>query len=222
MFRGDAAHTGVYAGAAPRQFHRVKWTFATGARIVSSPVYANGAIYIGGDDGNVYAVDAADGRQRWKRRTGGPVASTPAIAGDTLYVASYDGKLHALDARTGARRWTFATTGERRFEAKGLHGFLPKNQTIADPFDVYLSSPVVAGGNVYFGSGDGNVYAVAAASGKLQWKFATGDVVHASPAYATATSTRWMRKRAARSGAFTAAKIRRSTTRSVSSRRRPS
>jgi outer membrane protein assembly factor BamB len=35
---------------------------------------------------------------------------------------------------------------------------------------------------VYFGSGDGNVYALDASSGVLQWKFATQDVVHASPA----------------------------------------
>ena len=184
MFRGDAAHTGVYAGPAPQRFHRVRWTFPTGGRIVSSPVYRDGTVYVGADDGNVYAIDAADGRQRWKRRTGGPVPSTPAVAGDTVYVASYDGKLHALDARTGATRWKFATGGERRFEAKGLHGFLPRNQTFADPFDVYLSSPVVAEGRVYFGSGDGNLYALDASSGRLAWTFATRDVVHASPAYA--------------------------------------
>ena len=35
---------------------------------------------------------------------------------------------------------------------------------------------------VYFGSGDGNVYALDAATGALRWKFHTGDVVHASPA----------------------------------------
>ena len=131
VFRADAAHAGVYAGSAPRQFHRVKWTFSTGGRVVSSPVYRAGTIYVGSDDGYVYAIGASDGRQRWKHRTGGPVASTPAIANDTLYVASYDGKLYALDAKTGATRWTFATGGERRFEAKGLHGFLPRNQTIA-------------------------------------------------------------------------------------------
>ena len=183
MFRGDAAHTGVYASAAPRAFHRVKWVFPTGARIVSSPVDRDGTIYFGGDDGNVYAVNAADGGQRWKHKTRGPVASTPAIDGDTLYVASYDGNVYALDARSGATRWKFATAGERRFEAKGLHGFLPANQTIADAFDVYLSSPVVAEGIVYVGSGDGNVYAIDASSGRLAWRFATGDVVHASPAY---------------------------------------
>jgi eukaryotic-like serine/threonine-protein kinase len=184
MFRGNLAHTGVYAGPAPRAFHRIKWKFPTGDRVVSSPVWSDGAIYFGGDDGNIYAVDAESGRQLWKHRTGGPAPSTPAVADGVVYAASYDGKLYALDAGSGSVRWKFATGGERRFEAKGIHGMQPKNQTIADPFDVFLSSPVVAQGAVYFGSGDGNLYAVDVASGELRWKFSTGDVVHASPAYA--------------------------------------
>jgi eukaryotic-like serine/threonine-protein kinase len=184
MFRGDATHAGAYAGEAPRPLHRVKWKFPTGDRIVSSPVFQDGVIYFGGDDGNIYAVDAADGRELWKRKTGGPVPASPAIVGDMLYVGSYDGKFYALDRRTGVPRWKFRTEGERRFEAKGLHGMQPKSQTIADPFDVFLSSPVVAAGVVYFGSGDGHLYALDAATGDLRWKFTTGDVVHASPAYA--------------------------------------
>ncbi len=56
-----------------------------------------------------------------------------------------------------------------------------------DPFDCYLSSPVVWKGAVYFGSGDGNIYSLNAASGVLNWKFKTGDVVHASPAIADGT-----------------------------------
>jgi outer membrane protein assembly factor BamB len=86
--------------------------------------------------------------------------------------------------RAPAQRWKFSTEGEQRFEAKGLHGNQPKTQTMADVFDIFLSSPVVARGTVYFGSGDGNVYALDAVSGALKWKFQTGDVVHASPAYA--------------------------------------
>ncbi len=183
MFRGDAAHAGFYRGDGPRVFQRVKWKFPTGDRIISSPVHQDGVIYFGGDDGNVYAVNAADGRQLWKRKTGGPVPSTPAIAGNVVYAVSYDGKLYALDTRTGAMQWKFATEGERRFEARGLHGMQPKQQTVADPFDVFLSSPVVGGGSVYFGSGDGHVYSLDGASGALNWKFRTGNVVHASPAY---------------------------------------
>jgi eukaryotic-like serine/threonine-protein kinase len=184
MFRGNPAHTGVYSGPAPRQFHRIKWKFPTGDRIVSSPVWNDGAIYFGGDDGNIYAVAAETGRQIWKQSTGGPAPCTPAVVDGTVYAVSYDGKLYALDTRSGGVRWKFATGGERRFEAKGLNGLQPRSQTIADPFDVFLSSPVVAQGAVYFGSGDGHVYAVDAASGELRWKFQTGDVVHASPAFA--------------------------------------
>jgi outer membrane protein assembly factor BamB len=45
-----------------------------------------------------------------------------------------------------------------------------------------VSSPVVVGEAVYFGSSDGSLYAVGRADGSLRWKFTTGNVVHASPA----------------------------------------
>ncbi|HUE02346.1 MAG TPA: PQQ-binding-like beta-propeller repeat protein [Bryobacteraceae bacterium] len=183
MFRGNPAHTGVFPGEGPRQFHGVKWKFVTGDRVVSSPVWHDGTLYFGGDDGNVYAVDAASGKQNWKYLTNGPVPATPAVAAGLVYFPSYDGRFYAVDAKTGMLKWKFTTGGERRFEAKGIHGMQPQNQTIADPYDVFLSSPVVVNGSVYFGSGDGNLYALDAANGNLRWKFPTGDVVHASPAY---------------------------------------
>jgi outer membrane protein assembly factor BamB len=184
MFRGDSAHTGAASGAAPRQFHRLKWRFLTGGRVVSSPVFEGGVLYVGSDDGSVYALDAASGQRRWRFATAGPVASTPAVVGGLVYFMSYDGKFYAVEADSGKLRWKFTTGGERRFEAKNLHGFLPKNQTIPDPFDLFLSSPVVAEGAVFFGCGDGNLYALDASTGALRWKLQTGDVVHASPAYA--------------------------------------
>ncbi len=180
MFRGDAAHSGVYRGEGPRQFHRIKWKFPTGDRVVSSPVWNDNVLYFGGDDGNVYAVDADTGRQLWKHVTGGPVPSSPAIDGGIVYVGSYDGKFYALNARTGATKWKFATAGERRFEARGLHGMHPKNQTIADPYDVYLSSPVVVKDTVFFGSGDSMRWMRSPAN--CAGNSRRGDVVHASPA----------------------------------------
>ena len=187
MFRGDAAHSGTYAGSGPRAMGGVKWKFPTGGRVVASAVARDAVVYFGSDDGNLYAVDSATGHQVWKFTTAGPVSSTPAVDGGGVYFASYDGKFYALDAKSGALKWKFATAGERRFEAKGLHGMQPFTQTIADPFDVFLSSPVLAGGAVFFGSGDGHLYALDTASGELRWKFKTGDVVHASPAYAAGT-----------------------------------
>jgi outer membrane protein assembly factor BamB len=142
---------------------------------------------VGSTDGNLYALELATGTQKWKFKTDARVASSPAIQGGLVYFASYDGKFYAVDAANGQLKWKFATLGERRFAAKHLHGGLPEAETMPDPFDCYLSSPVVSGGNVYFGSGDGNVYALDAASGTLNWKFQTGDVVHASPAVADGT-----------------------------------
>jgi eukaryotic-like serine/threonine-protein kinase len=101
-----------------------------------------------------------------------------------VYFGAYDGNFYALDAASGAQKWKFSTEGEHRYAANHLHGSQPAKEVMPDPFDCYLSSPVVWNGAVYFGSGDGNVYALDAASGSLKWKFKTGDVVHASPAIA--------------------------------------
>jgi outer membrane protein assembly factor BamB len=112
------------------------------------------------------------------------VSSSPAVADGVVFFGSYDGNFYAVDAAAGKVRWKFKNAGERRYAATHLHGSLPEGETMPDPFDVYLSSPVVWNGSVYFGSGDGNVYALDAGSGAVKWKFHTSDVVHASPAIA--------------------------------------
>jgi outer membrane protein assembly factor BamB len=140
--------------------------------------------YVGSTDGNLYAVDLQSGEQKWKFHTEARVVSSPAVQNGVVYFGSYDGKFYAVDAASGQVKWKFATAGEHRFTAKHIHGSLPEGEAMPDPFDCYLSSPMISGGNVYFGSGDGNIYSLEAASGKLNWKFQTGDVVHASPAIA--------------------------------------
>ena len=183
MFRGGPSHNGVYASSAPT-LRTVAWKFKTGGRVLSSPVVADGVLYVGASDGTVYALDATNGAQKWRFRTGGPVASSPAVGGGLVYFSSLDGKVYAVDAATGAERWSFATKGERRFTAPGIHGAIPRTEQMPDPFDVFLSSPTLVSGTLYIGSGDQHVYALDAATGALRWSFATGDVVHASPAVA--------------------------------------
>jgi outer membrane protein assembly factor BamB len=181
-FHGNNARTGVYESSGPTKFGGVKWTFKTGGPVVSSPVTADGTLYIGSWDGYVYALDQETGKEKWKYKSRMPVASTPAVSGGTLYFVSSGGALGAIDAAKGTIKWVFPTEYERKFEAKNLHGYPSAAQTIPDAWDVFTSSPAVSNGKVYFGSGDGNVYAVNASDGVLQWKFATKDVVHASPA----------------------------------------
>ncbi len=190
MFRGDPAHSGIVNSHGPAAFKGVKWTFKTGGAVVSSPVLAGGVVYFGSDDGSLYAVDQASGAPKWKFSTsakdvpGGAIRATPAVVDGAVYFGSYDGYFYAVDAATGALKWKYAMPGERKFTAPGLHGYLPRQQPIPDFWDLYQSSPVVGGGLVYFGCGDGAVYALETATGALKWRVQTGDVVHASPALA--------------------------------------
>jgi eukaryotic-like serine/threonine-protein kinase len=186
MFRGNPQHTGIYDSTGPTQSSAVKWKFHTGGSVISSPAIANGMVYVGSGDHNLYAIDL-DGTLKWKFKTKSRVASSPAVANGVVYCASWDGVFYAVDAVTGQSKWQFQTGGEHRFTATHLHGSLPATESMPDPFDVYLSSPAVWHDAVYFGSGDNNVYALDAGTGKVKWKFKTGDVVHASPAISDGT-----------------------------------
>lgn len=182
MFRGNAAHTGVSVSKQAPSLTRVKWRVQLGPRVLSSPVAAEGLLFLGSTDHHLYALDPATGAIRWRQATGGEVNSTPAVDEGLVVVGSRDGSVRALEARTGKPVWTFRTGGERRFTAPGIHGATPSTELMPDPFDVFLSSPAIAGGVVYLGSGDQHVYALDLKTGALRWKFRTGDVVHASPA----------------------------------------
>jgi eukaryotic-like serine/threonine-protein kinase len=187
MFRGDEQHTGVYAGAGISELHGMKWKFHTPGQFISSPAVVGDMVFVGSTDHNLYALDRNSGALKWKFETGSRVTSSPAVVAGAVFFESYDGTFYAVDAATGKLKWKFKTSGERRFTATHLHGTQPVGESMPDPFDFYLSSAVVSNDAVYFGSGDGNVYAVDAASGQLKWKFPTGDVVHASPALADGT-----------------------------------
>ena len=182
MFRNDQAHTGVYSAVGAPALHGVKWVFHTGGEVNSSPAVVAGVVFAGSNDGKMYAIDAATGAQKWAFATQSRIPASPAVDDGLVYFGSYDGNFYAVDAASGKLRWKFPVPGERRFAATHLHGSVPFGESMPDPFDVYLSSPAVWNGAVYFGSGDSNVYALDASTGALRWKFPTGDVVHASPA----------------------------------------
>lgn len=184
MFRGDPQHSGIYTSPAVAAPGKVKWRFQTKGQVISSPTVSGGLVYLGSSDRYLYAVERESGAEKWKFKTESRVASSPAVADGSVYVGSFDGTFYAVDAATGQQKWRFETAGERRYSGAHLHGLQPSGESMPDPWDFYLSSPVIGKGMVYFGSGDGYVYALDAATGAMKWRFKTGDVVHASPALA--------------------------------------
>ena len=49
---------------------------------------ANGVVYVGSDDHNVYALNASTGAKLWSFTTGDYVDSSPAVANGVVYVGS--------------------------------------------------------------------------------------------------------------------------------------
>ena len=115
MFRHDLQHTGrsPFIGAGGG----VKWAYAVGDAIRSSPAIAeDGTIYVGSNDGNLYAINP-DGTYKWSYPIGGNVYSSPAIAADgTVYIGSWresgscTGAVYAIYPN-GTLKWRYPNTG---------------------------------------------------------------------------------------------------------------
>jgi len=170
MFRCNAAHIGVYSTSPGQSLAGLQWRFMTDGDVVSSPTVLGQVVYVGSGDGHLYALDRATGTRKWVFDAHNPIFSSPAVGGGAVFFGTRDGQYFAVDAATGKQRWAF-TTG----------------RLLAWPWghesgDVYTSSPAFDQGTVFFGAGDGRVYAVNAATGKEKWHAQTEGRVRASPA----------------------------------------
>jgi outer membrane protein assembly factor BamB len=144
----------------------VNWTFPTSSSVRSTPAVADdGTIYVGSDDGHLYAVNP-DGSEKWRFPSFGSIGavrSSPIIADDgTIYVGSQDGHLYAINP-DGSSKWTYPVAGS---------------------IGPVRSSPNIGSdGTVYVGSDDGRVYAVNPLTGALLWAFnTTGAITPGRPA----------------------------------------
>jgi len=65
----------------------------------SSPAVAGECVFVGSDNGAVYALDKEEGTVRWQFRIGIPIKSSPVISGTMLFIKDYDGNLYAFSGR---------------------------------------------------------------------------------------------------------------------------
>lgn len=133
------------------------WAFECEDEIRSTPCVAEGKVFVGAYDNNLYAIDVETGEFEWKYATDGGVASSPTIWNDRVIFGSLDERLYCLFAGSGQRAWVFRTHGR-----------------------IY-SSPRAGYGHVFLGSDDGVFYAINAMAGREAWRVEIGSRIRSSP-----------------------------------------
>ena len=145
------------------------WTFTAGGSIESSPIFWSNRIYVGSNDGKLYALNAATGAHIWNYTTGGPVRSSPAVNefGQPIF-GSDDGRIYALNW-AGAQMWNFSTGGAVQ-SSPALSIWME---------DLFIGTFHKV---VFIGSNDGNLYMLNRTSGAQLANFTVGAPVRSSPA----------------------------------------
>jgi uncharacterized repeat protein (TIGR01451 family) len=104
--------------------------------VESSPAVANGVVYFGSLDRNVYALNASTGAKLWTFATGADVSSSPAVANGVVYFDSVDFNVYALNASTGAKLWSY-NTGQPVFSAPAVVDGLVYIDTASGQLDAF-------------------------------------------------------------------------------------
>lgn len=162
LYRGNAQLTGNTPVVLQPPF-KLLWTYKTGDAIKSSPVICGDMIYIGSNDGFLYALTTA-GKLKWKFNAGTSVESPPLILRNTVYFGSLEGILFAVDSGSGKLKWKYKTDGQ----ISGSANFITRHsgkQTC-----------------ILVGSYDYNLHCVDAATGKGIWKYESGNYINGAPA----------------------------------------
>jgi outer membrane protein assembly factor BamB len=155
-------------------------------------------VYVGTDDGSVYALDAAGGT-RWSYKGKGAVERRAELGGDAIYVTSDADRVVALEPESGKLRWQYERETPEGFTIHGHAGARLHRGTVfagfSDGFAVALnagtgdvlwarslaaaseqyvdvdSTPAILGPDTVLASSySGGLYALTASSGDVKWR----------------------------------------------------
>lgn len=147
----------------PRDEVGARWRFETGGEIRSSPVVANGSVYVGSQDGQLYALDMVTGDKEWALETGGAVVSSPSVVDEAVYIGSTDGSVYAVDTDRGEQLWRSDTGATVR-----------SSPTVEHP--LWRDSGVLAIGN-----DAGTAFILNAKTGEQEWRNSAPGSIVATP-----------------------------------------
>lgn len=168
------------------------WSYTCGGTSEWPPVIANGVLYAGTSNAEVFALATLDGSLKWSQ-VAAPVADTvPTLLGATVFIGSTDGHTQALDAMTGSIMWTTATADSVHFPPAidlasvyvgaengtlyALHAHDGSVRWRRSIGGAIISSPLVLGDAVLAPSSDRYLYAFGAVNGELRWRYAVGGI----------------------------------------------
>lgn len=164
-----------------------------GGNIATSPAVNNGVLFFGASDTFLYALDAATGELLWKFKTNGPILSYPLVYDNNVYVrCSVNSYLYSISA-DGDLVWKLKLNSEIASSPVIVDDILYIGTGEGDQHMYAISTkdgrlvwkyrtgggggmPSVVNDTIFFGSGDGYVYALSK-DGELKWKFRTSDGV---------------------------------------------
>jgi outer membrane protein assembly factor BamB len=154
---------------------RMIWKHQFEGQLWSSPVFDNGTLFFGCDDGKFYAFDVQKREVKWSFETKNIIRSVANVHEGVVTFASDDGNLYALNQEDGAELWRFNLGGSL------LARKLPSIASPPYSFDYMSSSPVYHAGVIYIGSPNGELFAIDHKNGKERWRFATTEMIRCSP-----------------------------------------
>jgi outer membrane protein assembly factor BamB len=146
------SRAGNIAGVVPETGH-VDWVTGVSGGVDSTAKFdaGRGQVYVGADDGSLYAVEPGSGKIRWTYHGKGEFERAPEVGPDLVYAASASDHLVALDPATGKWRWQY----EREMpEGFTIHGY---------------AGPRLHGNQLLAGFADGYFVSLAAGSGEVLW-----------------------------------------------------
>ncbi|HEY5861653.1 MAG TPA: PQQ-binding-like beta-propeller repeat protein, partial [Casimicrobiaceae bacterium] len=139
-----------------------RWETRLNGQVFAAPAVADGIVYVGSTGGVFNALKAGNGERVWTFAAGRPIYGEALVDGDAVYFVCDNGYLFKLRRASGEEAWRY-DLGDSRVSR------IPGHPAVHD-WDWQAPKPVIAGGVVYVGAGDGSVHAVDATSGVARWR----------------------------------------------------
>jgi outer membrane protein assembly factor BamB len=183
-YRSDAQRSGIQPGPRPSGDPVLIWSAKANGPIQFNPVLASGVLFVGSDDGHLYALDARTGSEHWSFDAGVAIKGSAVAMDGVVAVADADGTLHVVDQATGFERWNAEDISDIGNVSEGIL-YVPGRDDTVRGYDLQTGAarwswqapePVlyvtVVDDTAYVTAG-ATLHAVAIADGSERWHFQT-------------------------------------------------